>query len=759
MGRDLVATGRIAFLLSALAWTLVGLLLPPCPGFGAETPTTRQTGQALDRLDEWLGEGANGDRWRVYFHADELRRELSRGDEADPAVLMRSLVRLRSGAKGLELSKFASFRAQLSSLVAELVKQRQTDLATLAEASCGDLDPVSEERFAAVRTELSERAEALQAALGRGSAFADEWNRYLHWDKLAPSLSPESEIDARATRDLEEVLSKLRANQPGLELPVFVELAKAIEQCRSLAPWAAAERSRDTREDYVRLMAAFERQLRRHAKAATTETSWQVGRILGVVEAIGDSPLLASAVRRRYVQPNIYAVGSARLIGRIPTEPVNNRQPVTDCILGTSIYGTANTLGAVRLAPLDAADRVELAVYFSGQTYSSTKGYNKPVRIRSSGVTSFSAAKRVAIADAGFSTGPSSAAAATSTKIKSINKTGGQFGHKLVEKIAWKRAGQQKRQAEQIASRHAEQRIASGFDEQLQATLAEARKNYETKFRAPLVRRDVFPDPFHLSSTTQGVRIQAGLGRAGQIGASGPPPGMRVDEDATLQIHESAVNNYLPLAFAGATISQESEDQPPKIKGNVPAWVRRLSDRPAKRAAAALPSTSPAEVESGPQLQPAAGDAKLAERKAPPFKPWSMTLHPEAPIAVRFDDDKLIVRIRTTELASDGDPLKDWDFIVAYQVIQDGDGILLRRVGEIEVFPSGFDPRHDTRMPSQKSGLRNTLAKNMNARAAAGQSFPPEISIDPVVLEKLGPLRLRELVADDGWLSLGWTLP
>jgi hypothetical protein len=47
----------------------------------------------------------------------------------------------------------------------------------------------------------------------------------------------------------------------------------------------------------------------------------------------------------------------------------------------------------------------------------------------------------------------------------------------------------------------------------------------------------------------------------------------------------------------------------------------------------------------------------------------------------------------------------------------------------------------------------------MNARAQSGQSFPDEIPIEPIHISRFGVMVLRELVADDGWLTIGWTLP
>jgi len=89
--------------------------------------------------------------------------------------------------------------------------------------------------------------------------------------------------------------------------------------------------------------------------------------------------------------------------------------------------------------------------------------------------------------------------------------------------------------------------------------------------------------------------------------------------------------------------------------------------------------------------------------------------------------------------------------------------ILLRRSGQIEVFPTGFDTQWDEKMSSKKIGFRNTLANNMNARAKRGESFPAEIPIRAIRLpEQLGisgELILQQLECHAGWLTLGWKLP
>ena len=629
-------------------------------------------------------------------------------------------------------------------------------LAKMAGGAKGTHTPVTEGEFAAVGDELRRRSYELDQAIGVDSSFALAWKKYLKWEQLAAQLGDNAKVDAKSLASLDEVLLRLRDNKPGLELKPFTNLAKVLARYRLLAPWAEASKTkgRDPKKDYDRLLTSLQRELARHAATPTTETAWQVGRVIGALATLDDSPQLVAAVRSRYVRPNVWGQLSARFIACVPTEPVSKAQPVTDCILGTTIWGQALTRGNISLKPMYADDHVELAVSLSAHSYSQTSGYHKPVRIRSSGVTTLAAVKRVAIYDRGFTAGGAIGAAATNTHIQSISKTGGRFGHRLVEKIAWKKAGQQKRQAESIASRHAEQKLIASFDQQLVTPLAAARKDYVEKFRAPLIRRAMFPTQLTLSSTSSAVRVHAAVAKENQLAAPDGPPGTSAENDMTMQVHESAVNNYLPLALAGARLGQERADVPPQLTGRVPPWLKKAA---AKTPTGGKPTQS--QSSSTPMIGNAADQQTDQAKKPPEFKPWSMELNAEAPVAVHFDDGRLSLRIRSSLLKSDESEYKNWDFVVVYRVVQNGDGMLLIREGDIDVFPTGFDPQYPRRLSAQEVGFRKNLAKNMNARAKAGEGFPAEIAVPPLNFPRLGTMRLNEVACEDGWLSVGWRLP
>ncbi len=751
--RTHLLTATLLFLLPALA----AAGQPPLAGIqadGGKTPVV----EALDKLDAWLGAGANGDRWRRYLHSAELRAELDQGAKADPATVARLLQRYRGDAKGLDLAPFEAVRQALERWLAQLKGQYQGDLPKLAWAARGDHVPISAAEFTKVWDDLCAKARALDKALAANPQQAAPWKKYIGWDLLQPHLGDVLKVDRKSLADLDEVLRRLHTNEPGLELPPFTELAAAIQRFRGIVPWAAAAKDHDTRPEYDQRANFLGKQLQRHLERPTTETEWQVGRSLGVIDALGQSPELVQAVRSQLAKPNIYGAASVNFITRRPNRTIDTVRPVRDCILGTAIFGSAHSFGNVRYELLPSQNTIELAVYLQGVAFSHTNGYNGPVKINANSRTDFWARKQLSLNDDRFNSAAGVACADTDTHINSICKMGGRLFHRLIEKIAWKRAMEQKGQSERIAAQHAERRVLDEFDETVAADLAKSRGRYELELRAPLVRRGISPDYLRMSSNAAGVYAETVFAGRRQLGASGPPPRMSAGHDLALQVHESAVNNYLPLAFAAARIAQQSADKPAEVKGHVPTWMKGLSLASPKLASAAAAGTEIAgEVKEKVEELVPGGEAPAPP--PPAFKPYSITLNAEAPVSVHFDDGKIAVRIRAAELASEDTQYKDWDFIVTYQITKQENRIVLKRVGDIEVFPTGFDPAWDTRITGDKVALRSALAGSMNARAKAGQSFPAEIPIEPVRLSRFGVLILKQLVADDGWLTVGWSLP
>jgi hypothetical protein len=326
-----------------------------------------------------------------------------------------------------------------------------------------------------------------------------------------------------------------------------------------------------------------------------------------------------------------------------------------------------------------------------------------------------------------------------------VKKTGGKIGRRLIEKIAWKKVRESKAKGERIAAQKARRRVSESFDEKVLEALTQGRKNYDGKYRTPMLRRGFILDQMHFASTAGVLMAQVSLATDKQISTDAVPPAKNLGNDITVQVHETAVNNYLPFLLSGVGMSQEAQDQPQQLEGDVPEWLK-------KAAAEKKDADAPTPAEAMPE--------ELRE----PFKPYRLVFNSEHPASASFDESRLTLRLRFavlyTNLNDDQAPLENWDFVVVYQLEQRDDEIVLRRMGDIEVFPTGFDPRWDRKLTGEQVGYRNNLARNINKRAARGEGFPAEIVVPRLKLsDEAGPareFRLRQLECDDGWLTVGY---
>src|SRR5690606_25104967 len=235
---------------------------------------------------------------------------------------------------------------------------------------------------------------------------------------------------------------------------------------------------------------------------------------LTTIDQLDRSPWLISLIRRRFARPNITAAVSTQVTRSLAEEPANRVTAVRDCILGTRIVGTANTQSHVHYELQPSEDSVQLALYVTGAAHSQTNGYNGPVRINSTGMTPFRASKLITIDETAFRSTPAVVTADTHTHIRSIQKINGRFGERIVEKVAWRRAMEQKRQAERISAQHAQQRIAGEIDQRADQQLAQLRRRYEQELLAPLARRAITPEAIKLSSTRHQVAMTTTFARS-----------------------------------------------------------------------------------------------------------------------------------------------------------------------------------------------------------------------------------------------------
>ena len=608
------------------------------------------------------------------------------------------------------------------------------DLAKLIEQAKSDFQPISAEEVAAAQANLIGSAAQFEQALATGSRRAEEWKRYLKWEGVQQALSQPGAASPKLLRDS---LDKFRSGADGVELPIFRRVASDLQRYADLL----AMEQLSQRQDFAsKLLDDLSKYLDRYEANPTSRARFEIERRLDLLSSLGRVPQLTAAIRNQFNHPNVCLELSEQFLSRVATKPINDVGPVNDCILGTTIRGMGNTTGMVTLETVPSDDRALLMLRLEGTTLSETKGYKKPVVIRSSGTTHFTATKQIALEDADFWNYPTQVHATTSTHTRSVQKQGGGFGSRFIETIGTKKVAEKKPQANAIAADHAEVRIADGLEEELLPKLQNARFQYQNKFKKALQQHGAEPTWVAFSTTDHSLNVNILQTGRGQLGAETRSPDFSVVSDLSLQLHETGASNLASAMLAGATLSQQTRDGHPALNVELPSWLRDAIDEAREEQEAKQPTD--------------------AGRH---FKPWSIRFRRLRPVTIEFAENRVNIRLHAAQISAGDDSYNGWDILVSYTLQPQEGGLQLARTGEIEVIPTRFDPAGGKGLTNKQVALRGNLAKELNRQAEAGRGFPSTIDIKPLQLPSKiaqhGPLLLEEATSKGGWLSLGWLLP
>ncbi|PQO41865.1 hypothetical protein C5Y96_00390 [Blastopirellula marina] len=577
------------------------------------------------------------------------------------------------------------------------------DLTQSIENAKSGFKPVTSEDVAAAKSTLQAKLNSLQRLLSNGSSENEKaWKDYLRWDDLQAQLSAEKPD----MRTLEEIYLKFKGSYAGLDKRQVIEARQALRTYINLAYFSQVDKYKQLFDMQIKSLADA---VKRYSNMATGDDARAIGAILGWLEQGNQVPSSVKTIRNKLDQPNLYASVSRELIAGGIRRPVDQVNPVHEIILGTNVRGTAHMVGDVdvNLVPSKTKGLIELSL--TGTVSSDNVGVNGPATIYSTGFSTIGASKLLSVDKDGLTANPSVANADTSTTFNAICAK-----MKLVQKIATKRAYQQKSQAEAIASDRTEFRIQNRFDNETKDLVADANNRLKEKLYRPLIGRDEFPDAINVSTTTDHLNLEVMQASQSQLAAPGPAPATEDKEaDLTLKLHESIVNNYGETFLAGVKLTDEK-------------LVELLKERGAE---------IPEELQITPDTDP-----------------WSITFDYKSPIQVVFDNDTVKIGIRGRQFTRGDNEVNRTIAISADYKIEKGEsGTLLTRTGDVVVdFPT-----------QERLGPLDLTAKTF-LRKKFEAVFKQEIVGEGIKLEgqweKAGTLRISSLAVTPGWFVGSWRL-
>jgi hypothetical protein len=601
--------------------------------------------------------------------------------------------------------------------------EQPESLAAAARAAGDNFQPVATAEVATAKAYFAAAIANLDRFLMTGAPHKRVgWHKYLQWNDLV-SLSQQ---DAPPTEMSASLLAKLRADIPGLQMAPFANVALALERYAAIATAAADGTLKDT---YAKQIEDLATQLEAYENDPTaSDAALAIGRSLGWLESNRQAAPLVADIRRVYGHQNLFGYASKRLAASGIDDDVSQLSGVRDNILGTSIHGTAHLIGRTTVVMNENPQAASLSILLGGTAYSNTVGYNGPATIYSNGATSVSGQKLIEMTAEGLIGYRAQAACRTNNRINAISAK-----HGFVERIAWKRAGQQKAQAEAIASQHAAARVAGQMDAEAGRMIAEQNARYIEKFREPLRRRGEFPEELRFSSTRDRAEVRMLQASSTLLAAPNGPPEQSLDFDLALRTHESAVTNYGQGLLSGYELTDLRLEKLIKedLKAELPEELR-----------VTLP------------------DGTLDQEK----EPWSILFAKELPVRAKFSGGGVWIAIRADGFTrGEGDAPGKYrpalselvEISAQYQIEKTDVGATLRRDGDVQVrFPNRANPEQITFRDSPIVTFIRRKFRSMFKEEFVGEGLALKGRF-----ERAGKLRLQEVKSDAAWLALGWTLP
>jgi hypothetical protein len=308
----------------------------------------------------------------------------------------------------------------------------------------------------------------------------------------------------------------------------------------------------------------------------------QLGRL--VVErqrALAESPAsfdraLADAVEQHDRNANVRVAITAEMVNRMVAAERSERRPVRESIAGAFVRGQSDVTSksVVELTP--AHDEWGMKVQTRGIVESNTFANAGPVRLRSRGATEFSGSKSVVVRPDGVHLQPSDVAASSRSRLVGVTTdydwvplVGGMTRDRAVQeyqaKQSWVRSAMESRVSDEAGET---------LDRDTHEAMERARQRLYVRFTEDFDEYGIKLTTIEMKSSPERLVARMRVARDDQLGSHTPRPRALSDSLASVQLHESAMNNMaITLGLDGQRLT--GDELQAKLREQFPQLAER----------------------------------------------------------------------------------------------------------------------------------------------------------------------------------------
>jgi hypothetical protein len=546
--------------------------------------------------------------------------------------------------------------------------------------------------------------EQLSACLARLDAMAkkspgiEAWKTYLLFDSLRELAAGGEAYDEVATQQLVgRVLKRLTGVAMDERQQAFVN-GEAMLALRTVLQRGVAGPV-----DVQTLLARVE-QFEEDRSPATAELLAEDCRRLSR-SAQAEVRTLGEQLDDYYRNANIRVVVTQTLLNRLIPPQGPEYSSVNDTVLGVPIAGQAVTTSALGVKFLPNPNHLRLALQVTGQVHTETEANAGPATFYNDGDADYAASKAMEIDAAGIKLAPAEVTAYSRTHLRGLST---QFDSipilgSVVQSVARSQHEQSQPQANQEAEEKITARAKQRIDSQAYAKVYEFTKKAGERIYQPLAELSLEPTMIGAQTSEERMAMRMRLAADDQLGAFTPRPRAPADSMASMQFHESALNNLLQkleLDGRSATLPELSR------------YIAGRLNRPQAWA-----------------IDPSQSDV-------------SITFAAKNAVVVRLQDGQTVLTLSIARFSKGARAWHDFRVRVCYRPHIEGRSAELVRDGTIQL--SG--PRLNT---GAQIALRGAFSKAF-PKNSAWKLTPERFLNDP----HLADVAVTQFVVEDGWIGV-----
>ncbi|HUG91027.1 MAG TPA: hypothetical protein VML55_09350 [Planctomycetaceae bacterium] len=510
--------------------------------------------------------GGNWEQWATET-TEEVARLYIEIDQLDAAAQRQVLESLGRRLKQMETAiadaRYRQIYDRLITLQGNL--RRRVDL-LLAVLDTLDLDAnaVAARGAEMARPAVLDAVSSAQSWLA-GYRNGPTWTRYFRLEEMAAALRDGAAAPPEAQQVLLEVHDRLKdlsrlspEQQQFLDQPAIHRLQQALADYAAAVEAAQQPVDRQRiRELLSKLVAAVEDYEASSSDSAAAAAREAYRDLQSAAPDGGER--ISAALRTHYFNYNLKIVASEAFLGRLMHDQRTEAGPVSDYVMGASVYGnqyTWTTTG-VNLKPNN--DDAKFDITLRGTVNSNTVGVTRQATVQTVGNHNFQATKEVRFNGYNFTTGRSRISVDANNRTVGIN-----VRHGWVPIIGWIAQGIARREvarrqpeAEAIARSRIAERVLPEMDREVDKALDQASTDIQEDLYVRLADTGLYPQATSVKTTDDYMWLNYRVWQGGELAGGALSHTRNQAGGVTMHVHESYLNNMFDrMNFAGRTMTE-----------------------------------------------------------------------------------------------------------------------------------------------------------------------------------------------------------